>query len=73
MSGYLFPIDQHAAERDAKPAALNGLQFLTASVLARPLQIELDQAHVSTRPGLGVEVDEQQVIDLMKRSGRDAC
>jgi muconate cycloisomerase len=55
----------------AKPAALNGPQFLTESVLARPLRIEQDQAHVPTGPGLGVEVDEQQVIDLMKRSGGD--
>ncbi len=55
----------------AKPAALNGPQFLTASVLAKPLRIEKDQAHVPTGPGLGIEVDEQQVIDLMKRSGGD--
>jgi L-alanine-DL-glutamate epimerase-like enolase superfamily enzyme len=55
----------------AKPAALNGPQFLTASVLACPLRIEKDQAHIPMGKGLGVEVDEQQVIDLMKRSGGD--
>lgn len=55
----------------AKPAALNGPQFLTASVLAKPLRIEKDQAHIPTGPGLGIQVDEQQVIDLMKRSGGD--
>ena len=54
-----------------KPAALNGPQFLTASVLALPLRIEKDQAHVPTGPGLGIEVDEQRVIDLMKRTGGD--
>jgi L-alanine-DL-glutamate epimerase-like enolase superfamily enzyme len=51
-----------------KPAALNGPQFLSASVLAVPLRIEKDQAYVPTGPGLGVEVDEQKVIDLMNRS-----
>jgi L-alanine-DL-glutamate epimerase-like enolase superfamily enzyme len=55
----------------AKPAALNGPQFLTASVLARPLRIEKDQAHIPMGKGLGVEVDEQKVIALMKRSGGD--
>ncbi len=54
-----------------KPAALNGDQFLTASVLKVPLRIEKDQAHVPTGPGLGIEVDQQQVIELMKRSGGD--
>jgi L-alanine-DL-glutamate epimerase-like enolase superfamily enzyme len=53
----------------SKPAALNGPQFLTDSVLAVPLRIEQDQAHIPTGPGLGIEVDEQKVIDLMKRSG----
>jgi len=53
----------------SKPAALNGPQFLTDSVLAVPLRIEKDQAHVPTGPGLGIEVDEPKVLDLMKRSG----
>lgn len=52
-----------------KPAALNGPQFLTADVLAQPLRIEKDQAYVPEGPGLGVEVDEQKVIELMRRSG----
>jgi L-alanine-DL-glutamate epimerase-like enolase superfamily enzyme len=55
----------------AKPAALNGPQFLTASVLARPLRIDKDQAYVPTGPGLGIEVNEQKVIELMRRSGGD--
>ena len=54
-----------------KPAALNGPQFLTASVLTTPLRIEKDQAYVPNGPGLGVEVDEQQLLELMKRSGGD--
>jgi L-alanine-DL-glutamate epimerase-like enolase superfamily enzyme len=48
----------------SKPAALNGPQFLTADVLARPLRIEQDQAYPPTGPGLGIEVDEQKVIEL---------
>lgn len=52
-----------------KPAALNGPQFLTADVLATPLRIERDQLYASAAPGLGVDVDEQQVIELMERSG----
>ncbi len=55
----------------SQPAALNGPQFLTADVLAEPLRIERDQAYVPTGPGLGVEVDEQKVIDLMQRSDGD--
>ena len=55
----------------SQPAALNGPQFITADVLAQPLRIDGDQAYVPTGPGLGVEVDEQKVIDLMRRSGGD--
>ncbi len=54
----------------AKPAALNGPQFLTADVLAKPLRIEKDQAHVPAGPGLGVDVDEQKVIELMRQRRR---
>jgi L-alanine-DL-glutamate epimerase-like enolase superfamily enzyme len=50
------------------PAALNGPQFLTADALARPLRIEKDQAHAPEGPGLGVEVDEEKVVELMRRS-----
>jgi L-alanine-DL-glutamate epimerase-like enolase superfamily enzyme len=58
----------YAAYGLAKPAALNGPQFLTASVLTSPLRIEQDQAYVPAGPGLGITVDEQAVKDLMKRS-----
>ncbi len=54
-----------------KPAALNGPQFLTADVLKKPLRIENGFAHVPTGPGLGIEVDEDKVVDLMKRSSGD--
>ncbi len=51
-----------------KPAALNGPQFLTADVLAKPLSIKDGKAEVPTGPGLGIEVDEEKVIELMKRT-----
>ncbi|MCO6045307.1 hypothetical protein NG895_15455 [Aeoliella sp. ICT_H6.2] len=54
-----------------KPAALNGPQFLTASPLAKPLRIEGDQAYPPAGPGLGVEVDEQAVKELMAKTGGD--
>jgi len=52
-----------------KPAALNGPQFLAADVLKKPLRIENGLAYVPEGPGLGVEVDEDRVVELMKRSG----
>lgn len=54
-----------------KPAALNGPQFLTADVLKKPLLIENGIAHVPQGPGLGIDVDEDKVIELMKHSGGD--
>jgi L-alanine-DL-glutamate epimerase-like enolase superfamily enzyme len=54
-----------------KPAALNGPQFLTADVLKKPLRIENGFAHVPTDLGLGVEVDEDKVVDLMNCSSGD--
>ncbi len=54
-----------------KPAALNGPQFLTTDVLAEPLHIENGRAQVPAGPGLGIQVDEAKVIDLMQRSGGD--
>ena len=51
-----------------KPAALNGPQFLTADVLAKPLNIQRDQAEVPDGPGLGIDVDEEKITELMKRS-----
>ena len=53
------------------PAALNGPQFLTADVLKKPLRIENGIAHVPEGPGLGIEVDEDKVVELMGLSGGD--
>lgn len=53
------------------PAALNGPQFLTAQVLKKPLRIENGMAHLPEGPGLGIEVDEEKVVELMERSGGD--
>ena len=54
-----------------KPAALNGPQFLAGDVLKKPLRIENGLAYIPQGPGLGVEVDEAKVVELMKRSGGD--
>jgi L-alanine-DL-glutamate epimerase-like enolase superfamily enzyme len=48
----------------AKPAALNGPQFLTADVLAKPLKLQGDRIDVPRGPGLGIEVDEDKVAEL---------
>jgi L-alanine-DL-glutamate epimerase-like enolase superfamily enzyme len=48
-----------------KPAALNGPQFLTADVLARPLEIRSDVAHPPRGPGLGIHVDETKIAGLL--------
>jgi len=52
----------------AKPAALNGPQFLTADVLTKPLHIENGSATVPEGHGLGIEVDEAKVIELMEKT-----
>lgn len=49
------------------PAALNGPQFLTADVLAKPLNIKNATAEVPAGAGLGIGVDEEKVLDLMKK------
>jgi L-alanine-DL-glutamate epimerase-like enolase superfamily enzyme len=51
-----------------KPAALNGPQFLTADVLAKPLAITGDVARVPIGPGLGVDVDESKIRELRERT-----
>ncbi len=53
-----------------KPAALNAPQFLTSDVLAEPLALEGDQIEVPTGPGLGIQVDEDKVTDLVRRTER---
>lgn len=54
-----------------KPAATNRPHFLTADVPAAPIRLEHGLAHVPRGPVLGIEVDEDRVTDLMKRSGGD--
>ena len=49
-----------------KPAALNGPQFLTTDVLATPLAIANGMAEIPRGPGLGVDVDEDKLLALMR-------
>jgi L-alanine-DL-glutamate epimerase-like enolase superfamily enzyme len=51
-----------------RPAALNGPQFLTASVLKRPLAVVNGVLAPPEGPGLGIEVDEEKVRELSARS-----
>lgn len=55
----------YAAYDLRKPAALNGPQFLTTDVLRVSIQIDGDQAHVPQGPGLGIDVDEDKIRDLV--------
>ena len=47
------------------PAALNGPQFLAGSILKRPFEVKGGELAVSTNPGLGVEVDEVKLRELL--------
>lgn len=47
------------------PAALNGPQFLSGSILKRPFQVEEGQLRVPNAPGLGVEVDEEKIRQML--------
>jgi L-alanine-DL-glutamate epimerase-like enolase superfamily enzyme len=49
------------------PAALNGLQFLTGSFLKAPFVLENGTLRVPTAPGLGVEVDEDAILRVVRR------
>lgn len=50
-----------------RPAALNGPQFLTAHVLKKPLEVRDGKAWVPNGPGLGIEVDEDRILELAKK------
>jgi L-alanine-DL-glutamate epimerase-like enolase superfamily enzyme len=50
------------------PAALNGPQFLGESVIAEPFTPVGGKVRIPKGPGLGIEVDEAKVRDLMERS-----
>lgn len=52
-----------------KPAALNGPQFLTADILGQPLHASPGKLEVPDGPGLGIDVDERKLMDLMRRGG----
>lgn len=68
--GFAASVAIYSAYGLKKPAALNGVpQFLCESVLKEDLKIENGKAFPAQGPGLGVEVDEQKVVDLMRRSG----
>lgn len=50
------------------PAALNGPQFLTTSLLKQPFEIHNGEIAVPTGPGLGVEMDEQKIATIAARN-----
>jgi L-alanine-DL-glutamate epimerase-like enolase superfamily enzyme len=50
------------------PAALNGPQFLGASVIKEPFKPVGGRLSVPQGPGLGIEVDERKVNELVERS-----
>ncbi|MCC7390657.1 MAG: hypothetical protein IT431_18060 [Phycisphaerales bacterium] len=58
----------YAAHALNKPAALNGPQFLTADVLTEPFEPKDGWITAPTGPGLGVEVDEAKVRELVERT-----
>lgn len=60
----------YGAYRLDKPAALNGLQFLAFSVLKRPVEVIDGRCKVPAGPGLGIEVDEEKLRELVARSPR---
>jgi len=49
-----------------KPAALNAPQFLTHDVLTKPLKPKGDTIEVPAGPGLGIEVDEEKIAELIE-------
>lgn len=53
-----------------RPAALNGPQFLGASVLKQPFTVREGKIPIPKGPGLGIQVDEEKVRDLSARTWR---
>lgn len=49
------------------PAALNGPQFLGASLLKTPIAVVEGEVRVPGGPGLGVEIDEAKIPELLVR------
>ena len=54
--------------KTAHPAALNGPQFLGASILTEPFVPVAGKVRVPKGPGLGVEVDEAKLAALVEQS-----
>jgi L-alanine-DL-glutamate epimerase-like enolase superfamily enzyme len=54
----------YAAHGLERPAALNGPQFLSGSILAQPLVPADGQIEAPVGPGLGVDVDEEKLAAL---------
>ncbi|GMV94608.1 MAG: mandelate racemase [Candidatus Hydrogenedentota bacterium] len=50
------------------PAALNGPQFLGASVIKEPFVPEGGKVRIPKGPGLGIEVDEEKVAELVEQT-----
>lgn len=50
------------------PAALNGPQFLAESIITEPFRPVNGKVRVPKGPGLGIEVDEEKLQDLVRRS-----
>lgn len=63
----------YAAYGIEKPCALNGPQFLTASVLKAPFAIRDGRLAAPAGPGLGVEVDETKLAELVAASAAPAA
>lgn len=51
-----------------RPAALNAPQFLSGSILRDPLPLSGDQASLPDGPGLGVEVDEKKLKNMLRKA-----
>ena len=49
----------------SKPAALNGPQYLQRDILCKPLPIDGDIARAPSGPGLGIDVDEAKLAELL--------
>lgn len=50
------------------PAALNGPQFLGASVIKEPFEAKSGKVRIPKGPGLGIEVDEAKVAELVEQT-----
>ena len=61
-------VELYGAYNLTKPAALNGPQFLTTGVLAKPLDSRNGSVIVPSGHGLGLDVDESKVVKLMKET-----